>query len=324
MANKNQVTLTFAGDSQDLERSFDKVGKSAKAMGKEADDGFARVGDAADTVDTRAMGFRDTITGVSDSFRGLTDDSLSLEDRLLTLGMGVGDLASGVANFGVDFAKSAGSTVAGWAKMGWTSTVNGAKMAAAWIVGLGPVAWAIAGVVAVIGILAALGVGFDDVKRVASAAWDGIVKAGKTAWDFMSKIFDWLGGVANWVNTHVAEPLRDALLWPFKTAFNAVAGIWNNTVGRLSFTIPGWVPGLGGKGFSMPQIPTFAIGGIVQGMPGSPQLVMAHAGERIVRNSQASNGMSGGTQIIRLEVDGKTLAQVVRANDRDYARLGGR
>lgn len=50
---------------------------------------------------------------------------------------------------------------------------------------------------------------------------------------------------------------------PFISAFNAIASAWNATVGRLSFRIPNWVPGLGGKGFDVPDIPRFAQGGIV-------------------------------------------------------------
>lgn len=50
---------------------------------------------------------------------------------------------------------------------------------------------------------------------------------------------------------------------PFKTAFNAIASFWNNTVGKLSFNAPSWVPGIGGKGFSMPKLPILDTGGIV-------------------------------------------------------------
>lgn len=49
----------------------------------------------------------------------------------------------------------------------------------------------------------------------------------------------------------------------YKGIFNGVATLWNNTVGKLSFKVPGWVPGLGGKGFDVPNIPMLAEGGIV-------------------------------------------------------------
>lgn len=114
---KNEVTLTFAGDSDKLEKAFDKVGASAKTMGDDVgraskdvrDTGasFDRVGEAADNVDTKAMGFRDTMTGVEDTGRGLAELMKgNLFEGFLTLGMGIGDLASGMFNFIIPAMKS--------------------------------------------------------------------------------------------------------------------------------------------------------------------------------------------------------------------------
>lgn len=55
----------------------------------------------------------------------------------------------------------------------------------------------------------------------------------------------------------------DIITAPFRIAFNAIATLWNNTVGKLSFTIPDWIPGIGGNGFDVPDIPMLANGGIV-------------------------------------------------------------
>jgi hypothetical protein len=55
----------------------------------------------------------------------------------------------------------------------------------------------------------------------------------------------------------------NAYLAVYKTMFNTIAKAWNNTIGKLSFKIPSWVPGLGGKGFDVPNIPELAAGGIV-------------------------------------------------------------
>lgn len=49
----------------------------------------------------------------------------------------------------------------------------------------------------------------------------------------------------------------------YKSIFNGIASLWNNTFGKLSFKVPGWVPGIGGKGFDVPDIPMLAEGGIV-------------------------------------------------------------
>lgn len=66
----------------------------------------------------------------------------------------------------------------------------------------------------------------------------------------------------------------DFVLGIYKGIFNGIATIWNNTIGKLSFKVPSWVPGLGGKGFDVPNIPMLAEGGIVN----SPTLAMI--GER--------------------------------------------
>lgn len=68
--------------------------------------------------------------------------------------------------------------------------------------------------------------------------------------------------------------IGDTIVSAFKTAFNKVAEFWNNTVGKLKFTVPDWVPLIGGKTFAVPQIPMLADGGIVDG----PTLAMI--GER--------------------------------------------
>jgi hypothetical protein len=52
--------------------------------------------------------------------------------------------------------------------------------------------------------------------------------------------------------------IADVITAPFKAAFKSVAFLWNNTVGKLSFTVPSWVPLIGGKGFDVPDIPMLA------------------------------------------------------------------
>ena len=83
-------------------------------------------------------------------------------------------------------------------------------------------------------------------------------------------IVDTTFGAIKWWITHVTIPLFDTLFTTVKTVFNGIATVWNNTVGKLSFKVPGWVPGIGGKGFDVPDIPMLANGGIVS----SPTLAM--------------------------------------------------
>ena len=87
---------------------------------------------------------------------------------------------------------------------------------------------------------------FEGVGKIASTVFDGI----KTGFGVV------VDAVTGYVKT---------LVGIYKGLFNGIASIWNSTVGKLSFKIPGWVPGLGGKGFDVPEIPMLAEGGIVNG-----------------------------------------------------------
>jgi hypothetical protein len=143
MAGKNEVTLTFAGDHDQLTRSMSEVGSAADRMqqnvgqasdrmqgeAKELGQSFDRAADATDTLDTRSMGFRDTVTGVQDAVSGFSDvlkGDLSA-DALVTAGAGVGDLSSGMTNFLIPSIKNAvtGMGNARTAAVAWTVANRG-------------------------------------------------------------------------------------------------------------------------------------------------------------------------------------------------------
>jgi hypothetical protein len=108
----------------------------------------------------------------------------------------------------------------------------------------------------------------------------------------------------------------------FKTVFNGIARIWNSTVGKISFKVPGWVPGVGGKGFDMPNIPMLADGGIVT----SPTLALIGEGngpEAVIpldRMSEFSANASGNN--VTIHVNGGDPNAVVDALRR-YMRTNG-
>jgi hypothetical protein len=106
----------------------------------------------------------------------------------------------------------------------------------------------------------------------------------------------------------------------YKTIFNGIASLWNNTVGKLSFKVPGWVPGLGGKGFDVPNIPMLAAGGIVT----SPTLAMiGEAGpEAVVPLNRAGEFGMGGGNNVTINVNGGDPNAVVNAL-RTYMRQNG-
>jgi hypothetical protein len=128
------------------------------------------------------------------------------------------------------------------------------------------------------------------------------------------------GAIKYWIN-NVTIPAVEALVAVFKFAFNNIARLWNNTIGRLSFDIPSWVPGVGGKGFSVPNIPMLAQGGIVTG----PTLAMIGEGNGpeavIPLDRMGEFGMGGGNNVT-INVNGGDPQQVVNALRR-YMQLNG-
>jgi hypothetical protein len=97
----------------------------------------------------------------------------------------------------------------------------------------------------------------------------------------------------------------------YKTIFNGIASLWNNSVGKLSFKFPGFVPGLGGKGFDVPNIPMLADGGIIS------QATLAVVGEAgpeavIPLSRMGEFGMGGGANVT-INVNGGDPNAVVDA-----------
>jgi hypothetical protein len=90
--------------------------------------------------------------------------------------------------------------------------------------------------------------------------------------------------------TDAMSTLGNAILSPFKSAFNAVANAWNNTIGKWGFTIPSWVPIWGGNSWNMPDIPTFHTGGVFKAPAGQTEgLALLRDGERILPGSRAAD-----------------------------------
>ena len=124
------------------------------------------------------------------------------------------------------------------------------------------------------------------------------------------------GGIKFWIN-NVTIPAFQAMYTVAKTIFNGIAKIWNNTFGKLSFKVPDWVPGIGGKGFDVPDIPMLAAGGIVTG----PTLAMiGEAGPEAVIPLNKLNSMGGGG--VTINVNGGDPQAVVDALRR-YMQVNG-
>jgi hypothetical protein len=72
-------------------------------------------------------------------------------------------------------------------------------------------------------------------------------------------------------------PVFNSLIKGAESVFRSIAGLWNNTLGKIKFTTPSWIPGFGGKGFSFPTI-NLAEGGIIPATPGGTMARIGEAG----------------------------------------------
>lgn len=174
-----------------------------------------------------------------------------------------------------------------------------------------PIGLLVAGVAALIGVLVVLFnknktfhdnvVGIIELhKKIFGAVADFFTQTIPQMWD---KFIRWLSDVPSRLKGFGAG-IIDAMVSPFKAAFNQIAWLWNNTVGKIHFTIPGWIPKIGGSEFGFPKIPMLAEGGIVTG----PTLAMiGEAGPEAV--VPLKDGPFGGGINVTINVTGSLVTQ---------------
>lgn len=169
---------------------------------------------------------------------------------------------------------------------GAASMATGVKMAAAWVIGLGPIAWIVAAVVGLGVVIYKFG---DDIKAFFGRLWDGIKSVAKTAWDaitsvitapfkvikaiwgaikgFFSGIWDAVTGVARtaWdgIKSIVTSPIE-----AIKSAWSAIkgffGGLWDSLKGAAGSAWD-WIKGKASGAWE-------GIKGVVSGSSGGASL----------------------------------------------------
>lgn len=204
--------------------------------------------------------------------------------------------------------------------VGITALVTAAQWAWNAAQAASPTTWIVLAIVALVAIIIVIATKTTWFQRLWRTAWGGIKTAASNTWEWLKGLPGKIGNAFSKVAGYISRP--------FKAAFNAVATAWNNTIGRLSWSVPGWVPFIGGNSISAPQLPHFHSGGVVGGTPGSEQLAVLQAGERVIPASGAGGGMvleirSGGSSLDDLLVEIMSRAVRVRGGN-VQAALGGR
>lgn len=136
-----------------------------------------------------------------------------------------------------------------------------------------------------------------DIKAALAIAIDNLMSLWNGFLSFFTGIPAAIGGVA--------KGMWDGLLNGAKSIFNKIAQLWNDTLGKIDFTIPSWVPGIGGKHFGFPKIPLLATGGVftdatlaVVGEASTPQNKEIVTPERLLRSILEDSAEAGAQKIL--------------------------
>lgn len=246
------------------------------------------------TIEDAFKVVKTVIDDVSTAITAVIDWCVKFQNILVPLVAGV--TAAGIA-FGIYTLAIKAITLA---KTAWTTvTTLATTVGTAFGAVMAFITSPIGIVVIAIGLLVAAGVllykNWDVVKTKASEIFGSIGK--------------FIGGVV--------DGIKDG----FKGMVNGVISGLNfmiRALNKLNFTVPDWVPLIGGQGFgfNIPTIPSFAVG--TRYLP-EDMLIQAHKGEMIVPKSENPYANSGGSvlekaidkkQDIYFQLDGKTFAKV--------------
>lgn len=188
--------------------------------------------------------------------------------------------------------------IAAWTAITTAATAVQAAFNA--VLALNPITLIIIGIVALVAALAIAYKKFEGFRNIVNTVF-GFIK----------------GAVEGSIG--IIKGYFEGLLGFYKGIFNGVAKLWNNTFGKLSFKVPGWVPGIGGKGFDVPNIPMLANGGIVTG----PTLALiGERGPEAVVPLSRGNQYGMGAPNVTIHVNGGDPNAVVDALRR-YMRQNG-
>jgi len=297
-----------AKTGKDLPTAADSLGKAILGQGralKEVGIDFQDTGSAAGNFDQLVAGLTEKVGGYAEVAGGtaagqseiLSNQFGELQEAagerlmpaltgLLGIGIQVMDWVNNNTGLAMGLAVALGvltgavMLAANWETIFTTAKTIGTAAQWAWNAAMSanPVGLIVIAIAALIGIIVLLVKNWDDVKAAGAAAWDWI----KSAWSGAGSFFSGIG---------------DAISGVFKSAFNKVAGWWNDSIGDIGFTIPDWVPGIGGKRFDVPDIPMLAKGGDITGSglvivgEQGPELLDLNAGARV---SPLNPGRGGG------------------------------
>lgn len=195
-----------------------------------------------------------------------------------------------------------------------------------------PITWIVATIIVFIAIIVLLATKTTVLQDTWNTVWDFLKGVGQ--WfagpfanffvDGYHKVTAYLGLVKDYVLSlpgqfkSAFDRVTGFITAPFRAAFNYVSDAWNATIGRLHWSVPDWVPGIGGNSLSAPRLPHFHQGGIVPGGLGAETLAVLQAGERV---TPMGGGSSGG--VVELASSGSDWDDMILKSIRRSVGLHG-
>jgi len=238
--------------------------------------------------------FQHQIKELTNSYGGVIKTAAEFAPLLMAAGPAMKVASLGIKAITIANASSAIS----FAALGTAARV-------AWLAVTGPIGLivlAIAGVVTA-GVL--LVKNWDKIKAGAISAFGGVQT-------FVRGVVDKIVGYFQKIPDRLvalAKTVAKVITFPYRMAFEGFRTVANLVIDALNsipdFSVPSWVPGIGGQNFGIPdipkipQLPSFAGGGTVPGMIGQPVLAVVHGGEQI-RTPGGSFGSSGGRPVLEV------------------------
>lgn len=151
----------------------------------------------------------------------------------------------------------------------------------------------------------------------------------------INRVREWFAKLPKWVSSAV-NAAASSIASPFIGAFNAVKAAWNNTIGRMNFKVPDWVPGIGGKSITGPKLARgtdyFTGGNALVGERG-PEMVTLPRGSKIHRADETKKMINSG-QTINITIqagaymgsqqDARRYAQIIADALKDVANMQGK
>ena len=205
----------------------------------------------------------------------LKNIATNMVEHVKSFGLMIAQLAASAAAWVAETAAKVASTAASWAQIAATTawkvicvaaTAVTTAFGAAMTFLTSPIGLVIVAITALIAIVVLLVQNWDTVKATVLNVWEAIKNALGAAWQ--------------WLKSTLLDPLVNG----FKSVINGIIGFINgmiagavkgingiiNVLNKLQFSVPDWVPGLGGMtlGFDLkpvtaPQIPYLAQGAVL-------------------------------------------------------------